>query len=67
MHVKSLIELAKNPKQKHWPTHASPLTHGETVRVERVPGEVDHVDRVLDGGQRRVWEPAGLRALREGE
>lgn len=54
-------------KRKHCPTHTLRLTHGETVRVERVPGEVDHTDRVLDGGQRRVWEPAGLRALGDGE
>lgn len=43
------------------------LTHSKPLCVKRVPGEVDHIYRILDGGQGCVWQSARLRALRGGE
>lgn len=35
--------------------------------VKRIPTEINHVNRVLDGGQGSVRQPAWLRALRTGQ
>lgn len=37
------------------------------MRVKRIPTEINHVDRVLDGVQGSVRQPARLRALRTGQ
>lgn len=43
------------------------LTHSQAVCVKRIPTEISHVNRVLDGGQGSVRQPARLRALRTGQ
>lgn len=53
------MELALN--------YSSTLTHSQPVCVKRVPTEINHVNRVLDGVEGSVRQSARLRALRTGQ